>query len=84
MCAVVKEWYLKMLRRVYQSAVLVPLILVLSACGGGGGGGSSSEPVAVTPTPVTGRGMSGTRTPPQLTILMTDLRVMSWRVPRNL
>ena len=48
----VKEWYLKMLRRVYQSAVLVPLILVLSACGGGGGG-SSSEPVAVTPTPVT-------------------------------
>ena len=40
-----------MLQRVYQLAVLVPLILVLSACGGGGG--STSEPVAVDPVPVT-------------------------------
>ena len=40
-----------MLQRVYQSVFLVPLILVLSACGGGGGG-SSSESVAVTPAPV--------------------------------
>ena len=40
-----------MLQRVGQSAVLLPLILVLSACGGGGG--SSSEPVAVDPAPVT-------------------------------
>ena len=45
------EWYFEMLQRVGLSVVLVPLILVLSACGGGGG--SSSESVAADPAPVT-------------------------------